>query len=261
MRAMLTAALLLVSALGFAQQPPNCPLGTSVVAADSTAWICRGPNIAPLQVSTGGGEAVPAGSILLIKSGTCPTGYTEDADFNGRTVIGTLAANSNVGTTGGTDLITPAGANSAPTFTGTAWSAPAISWPAGVPSLTMNSFSAVINHTHTVTVTDPGHTHTQASQTATTGSISSWEHGAIDTSSAATETLPTGSSTTGITASTANPAGGVASITPTGSIAWPAGVPTIGAYTPAGSVSAPTFTGTQFDNRSAYLRVIACRKT
>lgn len=91
----------------------------------------------------------------------------------------------------------------------------------------------IVNHTHGIT--DPGHTHTIASQTATTGGASSWEHGAIDTSSAAAETLPSGSNTTGITA-TGNPqSGGAAN------------------YTPAGTISA-------VDNRSAFVRVIFCSK-
>lgn len=173
----------------------------------------------------GGGGELPAGAIILIKSGTCPDGYVEDADLAGRTIIGTVAANDDIGTTGGADAITPAG--------------------------TISAINQVINHTHTVNVTDPTHNHTQnahthviTSQTATTGSATSYEHGTLDTSSAETEaTEVTGSTTatnqaaaTGITASTANPAGGVASVT-------------------------PTFTGTQFDNRSAFARVIFCQKS
>lgn len=114
--------------------------------------------------------------------------------------------------------------------------------------------SAVVNHTHSVTVTDNGHNHTQnahthtqdahnhtqnahnhviTSQTATTGSATSYEHGTLDTSSAEAEatevtanttatnqaatatnqdtTATNNSAVTGITAATANPAGGVAS--------------------------------------------------
>lgn len=209
----------------------------------------------------GGGEAVPAGVIVLIKAGACPSGYVEDADLNGRTLIGTVAANGDVGTTGGADAVTPSGINSAPSFSGTAWSAPSVSWPAGVPSFTGNAFSAVVNHTHTVTVTDPGHTHVENSNNATTGGLRGWPAADTSTSTATATGYSTASATTGITASAENPAGGVASITPAGTIAWPAGVPTIGAYTPAGTVTAATFTGTQFDNRSAFIRVIACRKT
>ena len=68
--------------------------------------------------------------------------------------------------------------------------------------------TAVVNHTHTVTITDPGHTHA-------IGSISD-----TDDAGAGINLLnrdggtgqSSNSNTTGITASTANPAGGVASI-------------------------------------------------
>lgn len=283
MRVLLSAAFACVSSVSVAQQPPNCPLGGAIVAADNTVWACRGSGLAAVQVSTGGGEGVPTGASILIDSGTCPTGYTENTALSGKTLIGTTAANKDVGTTGGSDTITPAGTvaaptftgssantnavsagtpagtNSAPTFTGNAWSAPAIAWPAGVPTFAGTPFTAVINHTHAVTSVG----------SAATGSTTNLT-GASDTSST--------------TATAANPAGGVASITPAGTVAWPAGVPTIGAYTPGGSVSAPTFTGsalgthqhtltatgtnsapaftgTQFDNRSAWAKVIVCTKS
>lgn len=79
-----------------------------------------------------------------------------------------------------------------------------------------HQYSEIVNHTHAVNITDNGHVHAQASQTATTGAVSSWEHGAIDTSSTAAETLNTASAVTGITATTSNPAGGVATGTTVG---------------------------------------------
>jgi hypothetical protein len=71
--------------------------------------------------------------------------------------------------------------------------------------------SAVVNHTHSVTVNDPGHAHVENSNNATTGGLRGW--GAADTSTGTSTATgySTASSTTGITASTANPAGGVAS--------------------------------------------------
>lgn len=71
--------------------------------------------------------------------------------------------------------------------------------------------SAVVNHTHAVTVTDPGHTHLTQRYPTATGASSGFT---IDTSMSGTpadNTLATKSNTTGITASTADPAGGVAS--------------------------------------------------
>jgi hypothetical protein len=71
--------------------------------------------------------------------------------------------------------------------------------------------SAVVNHTHAVSVTDPGHAHVENSNNATTGGLRGW--GAADTSTnTSTATgYSTASATTGITATTESPAGGVAS--------------------------------------------------
>ena len=71
--------------------------------------------------------------------------------------------------------------------------------------------TAVVEHTHMVNVTDPGHFHlTQRYPTATGGSSGF----TIDTSMSGTladNTLPTKAATTGVTAATQNPAGSVAS--------------------------------------------------
>lgn len=138
-------------------------------------------------VACGGGGSVPIGAIVFVISGSCPAGYAEVAALNGRMPVGTLAANANVGTTGGSDSIT-----------------------------------TVLNHTHPVT--DPGHIHQTQRYPTATGTSSGFT---IDTSMSGTladNTLPVKSATTGVT--TNNPAGGVASI----------------------------------DNRSAFVRVIACQK-
>lgn len=173
----------------------------------------------------GGGGSVPAGSILMIASGTCPTGFAENTTLGAsRFPMGTLAANGDVGGTGGSNTFTPSGTNSAPTFTGT-------------------PFSGVINHTHNVTVNDPGHTHLTQRYPTATGASSGFT---IDTSMSGTladNTLPTKSGTTGVTAATNDPAGGVASITP------------------QGAISAPNFTGSSADQRPSWAKVIFCEKT
>jgi hypothetical protein len=71
--------------------------------------------------------------------------------------------------------------------------------------------SAVVNHTHAVSVTDPGHAHVENSNNATTGGLRGW--GAADTSTGTSTATgySTASATTGITATTENPAGGAAS--------------------------------------------------
>lgn len=152
---------------------------------------------------SGGGDPLPAGAIIFIISGSCPSGYSEETSLAAKFIVGTTNGAGDVGTGGGNDNIT-----------------------------------SVLNHTHPVT--DPGHNHTQnahthvvTSQTATTGSATSYEHGTLDTSSAEAEvtevtgstTATNQSNTTGLT--TNNPSGGVASI----------------------------------DNRPAFLRLIPCKKT
>lgn len=162
-----------------------------------------------------GGAGLDAGLIVLSLT-ACPSGYAEETTLNGKFVLGTLDANGNVTGTGGADSITPAGTNSG---------------------------TAVADHTsHTHAYTEvPNHVHPYCSQTATTGGVSSYEHGAIDTSSAKTECSET----------TNNPTGGVAS----GTTAGPSATLTHTVSTQ------PTFAGTEFDNRPAFVRVIFCKKT
>jgi hypothetical protein len=294
----------------------------------------------------------PTGSTFVILTGTCPAGTSEVSALDGKMPYGTLAAHGDVGGTGGSNTITPTGTNGTattgatsggtpagtisasftgdvlaththaggsysaagqvlswpvgvPTIAAGVFTQPTISWPAGVPTIsgtTINSFSSVINHTHTVTVTYNVQGGTTA---ATTGT-----HVMTSTATGGTARAPTTGDV--VSAVTANPAGGVASITPTinspGAIAWPAGVPTnaSGAFaegsiswpagvptaansavsgtsgatsagTPSGSVSASfngsalsththtvpaeSWVGDQFDNRSAYVKVIYCQKT
>jgi hypothetical protein len=71
------------------------------------------------DVGSGGASAsVPTGSIVFLVSGTCAAGWAEAPELDGKTIIGTLAANGDVGTTGGADNITPAGTVAQATFTG-----------------------------------------------------------------------------------------------------------------------------------------------
>lgn len=230
-----------------------------VFRRESSVWVEKLNN----SYATAGGAGVPQSAILMMISGACPTGYTEVSALNGKTLLGTLDANANVGTTGGSDTITPAGTNSTPTFSGSALGTH--SHGAGTYATSAHSGTAVTDHTsHTHTYTDVvNHTHIYASQTATTGGASSYEHGPIDTSSAAAEA----------SIATNTPAGGVAtgttagpSATLTHSVTQPSNhtlsgsSESVSAGTPAGTVSTPTFTGTGFDNRSAFARVIFCSK-
>lgn len=211
-----------------ASLPTTCASGESFFLSTSTAlgiYRCTATDtwslLEPAAESQGG---LPAGVIVFVDSGTCPTGFTEVAGLNDRMVRGTVNASGDVGQTGGSDSVTPT-----------------LSWPAGVPTATgaavadhashTHTYNQVINHTHAVTSVG----------SAATGSTTNLT-GASDTSST--------------TATAANPAGGVATGTTAGpsatlthsvtqpTIAWPAGVPT----------------STAIDTKAAYVNLIGCRK-
>lgn len=210
------------------------------------------------------GSVVPAGAVVIVMSGTCPTGYVEETDLDGRVPLGTVTAHADLGTTGGADALVPAGTNSVPTFSGQA----ALLSHAGLAvadhASHTHSYSDLVTHTHTVNVNDPGHTHLTQRYPTTTGALSGFT---IDTSMSGTitdNTLPTKAAATGVTATTSAPAGsGATGITAGPSTALTHGVtpPSDHSYTPVGTVTAPIFTGTSTDNRSAFRRVLFCRKT
>ena len=155
---------------------PNCPTGAVQYTAATGLFQC------------GTMSGLPAGLVAFILSGTCPSGYTEVAALNGIAVIGTLAANANVGTTGGSDTITPAGT---------------VAWPAGVPTFAGN---ALATHTHTFTGNAVNSSATAASPDLVTSNTGG--SGVSPTTTA-----------TGTNAS-------ISAGTPAGTVAWPAGVPT-----------------------------------
>lgn len=173
-----------------------------------------------------GGEGIPAGSILFIKSGSCPTGFTEESDLNGKTLVGTLAANSNVGTTGGSDTITPSA------HAGSAVSAHAGTAVADHASHT-HTYTDVIAHTHTLPV------------------------GATDDTAAPFDRADAGTNASGANATTATGSTGVA----TGTTAGPSAVLTHSVTQPSNHAVTQPSDHAAMDNRSAFVRVIACRKT
>lgn len=209
-----------------------------------------------------------SGAIVISLNGTCGTGFTEVSEADGRTLLGTLAANANAGGTGGSDNITPAGSVAAPAFTGNALAGHAHG--AGTYAPSAHAGSAVANHaSHTHDYTQvPNHVHPLATGSGATGNFSQ-VIGTVDTSSGGTGGSPT---QTTLGTLSLNPNGGVA----TGTTAGPSAALThsvtqpdahtmsgssesVSGGTPAGTNSAPAFTGTQFDNRSAFVRVVLCR--
>lgn len=94
-------------------RPSTCITGDRYTYTSSgAADLCTAPNTWISEI--------PSGLIGMVISGTCPAGWGEVAALNGVTVLGTLSANGDVGTTGGSDTITPAGVNAPNTTTGNA---------------------------------------------------------------------------------------------------------------------------------------------
>ena len=218
------------------------------------------PGVAP-------GQIVPSGAIILLISGSCPSNFTEVAALDGQMLFGTLNAHGDVGGTGGSNSITPAGTVAAPTFTGAsdttssvgagtpagsntlgAFSEGAISWPAGVPTNASGAFAeGAISAVSVTSVNTAPTTGAGPNVTKVGGSASTF----TPTIAAGVFTQPT--------------------------ISWPAGVPTIAAgsftqptftgsalaghthtVTPTGTNSAPPFSGASFDPHPAYTKVIFC---
>jgi len=189
----------------------------------------QGPQGTPGTNGTNG-TVIPTGLIDFIASGTCPTGWTEVTAISGFFILATKAANGDVGTTGNASLSLTAAAQ---TFTGNAGTVPA-------ETFTGTPFSSVINHTHTVTTTYMVQGGTTA---ATTGT-----HVMTSTATGGSARAPASGDV--VSATTANPAGGVSSITP-------AGTNGTAAFTPAGTNGTSAVTGTA---TPAFIKLIPCSK-
>jgi hypothetical protein len=131
---------------------------------------------------------VPRGTILLMAA-ACPTGYVEVTALNGAMPLGTLAANGDVGTTGGSNTITP-------TVASLTAAAQTVSWPVGVPTFAGSTLAA------------------------TTFAIATGSGSFKGTSSGGFSTV--GGAAPGSAGATTSKSPG----TPAGTVAWPAGVPT-----------------------------------
>lgn len=124
-----------------ASLPGICLTGTVYITTSGTPtlYTCTAPNTWTTAASVFGFQT---GDIIFISSGTCRTGFTEVSALNGKMWRGTVAANMDVGTTGGSDTITPTVASltaAAQTFTGNSVTSSAVS--AGTPAGTNGTAS------------------------------------------------------------------------------------------------------------------------
>jgi hypothetical protein len=218
----------------------NCVEGGTYIDGQGRVMYCTGIGTAVAMAKLADASGVPAGLIALSLT-SCPTGWAEATALNGVMLRGTLAANGNVGTTGGSDTITPQGTISQPALSMNSFT------PAGSISTPTFTGSALATHAHELPFQIPSTTTTRQLAAATFGT---------GTSRAATAVSATGTGNTTSAAVALSQA--VSAGTPTGTISTPSF--TGQSATLTGSVTAPTFTGTAFNNRPAYVNVIFCAK-
>ena len=204
--------------------PTNC---TNGINFDGTTFSCA---------SASGG--LPSGMIAFINSGSCPSGWAQVASA-GDYVLLTVAANSDVGTSGGSTSYTPAGTNAAATFSGT---------PGTVPAETFTG-NALATHTHTLT---PTGTNGTSSVATTSGSFKGTSSGGF---SQIGGVAPGSSFTVGAQTFT-----GALDTSSAVSAGTPSGTNSTASFTPAGTESAAAFSGTPATIQPTYLKLIGCSK-
>lgn len=261
--------ILLFSTKLYAQVSPSTPCtpnqgSFTFSTTQVTFWACATDGMSWNSVQPQ--FSFPSGFITLITTGSCPATWSEITSLNGKMLRGTLAANGNVGQSGGNDTITPT-INSlnaaAQIFTGNSITSSAVS--AGTPSGT-NSTGTVtpLGTNGSVSITPLGTnaaTITSGNCAATNLAIGTGATTACK-ATAPNLTVPaetfTGSSTT-VGAQTFT---GSSSITSAETFTGSALATHTHTTTATGNNGTSSVTGTMnsFDNRPAYLNVIFCGK-
>ena len=175
-------------------------------------------------------NGVPRGTVLMFGAESAPTGYLL-CDGQGYDKVGTYTALFNVigvlyGEPDGNHFNVPNlqlkfplgyGAGKAIGATGGSTTYTHAGSAVGNHDDHTHEFTEIVNHTHTINITDSGHTHVITElRDATTGGVTTNIALTADTSSTI-GTKVTGSRTTGVTAASVNPEGSVASGTTAGS--------------------------------------------
>ena len=218
-----------------------------------------------LHTHAGGGnpiDAWPIGSVFISVVATSPAtllgGGTWSAIGAGRVLVGLDSGDANFDTveeTGGAKTVTSTGTVAAPVFTGNALGTHLHAAGTYVPSAhagaTVNNHTDVLNHLHTL-----------ATGTTATGNFSQ-VIGTVDTSSGGTGGTPTqtalgtlsGNPTANGTAAQVHTVGQASAHTMSGSSE------AVSAGTPAGTNSAPTFTGNATSVVQPYFVVYMWKRT
>lgn len=260
-----------------AQLASGTPSGTKFVRDDGTL------------ASPGAGAALdawPVGSVYIAVDNTDPAtrfgGGTWAAFGAGRVLVGLDSGDTDFDTgeeTGGAKTVSAAGSNSAPTFTGNALGTHAHGAGTLVPSAHSGSavadhashthtYTEVPNHVHVIAAGQGSHQHGMAEGTTDGSGIFADRSNAAAAAAMVTDlaTLPE--------MGTNNPTGGVA----TGTTAGPSATlshgvtqpsahtmagtsEAVSAGTPAGTVSAPTFTGSPTSVVQPYIVVYMWKRT
>ena len=142
-----------------------------------------GSNTLTFPAATAKVDAFPSGTVLVFAQTAAPTGWTKSTTHDNKA----LRVVSGAASSGGSVAFT------------TAFASQAVAGTVGATTLTT---SQIPSHTHTATVTDPGHTHTQRAQ----GAIS--YSGGVNSNGSSNLGSDTGSAFTGISVSIASSGGG-----------------------------------------------------
>lgn len=158
------------------------------------------------------GGVVPVGGIIMW-SGSIATipanwalcdGANSTPDLRDRFIVGAKQDDGGVAKTNLTGSLTQSGGAVAHQH-----AAHTVTQPSDHAAHT-HAYTEIVNHTHAVSITDPGHAHDEYAPTSANSGTVLFAND-TNASGSSDSTLDTGSSTTGISATTANPSGGVAS--------------------------------------------------
>lgn len=203
----------------------------------------------------------PLSGMFVVTSGTCPIGFVEYTAFDGKTLVGTLAAHGDVGQTGGADLITPTVASTS--LIAAAQTVNSLTAAAQTP----NTLTAAAQTVNSLTAAAQGFTGDATTVPALAkGTLAISGDAATTATGSSGAVKPTAAHVHSITGLTAT-----GSLTPLGHNATSAVTGTMNPSAVTGTMNSSAVTGTMnpsavsgtvtmdgFDNRSAYVKVIYC---